>query len=390
MRANRRWIAIGAVTAILLGVAGALGPGWWGGHTSALSPGPVAVFQIRDASPSLGAVFHPGVILVAGANASTVFLGGIGVYVRSPEFTLPVVATLTRGPSGPAAQNVTPLLNDYFWEGGIYGETWNGTSWLIAGQAGWGGGNTGAMVSIEGGRVINRTALLGPTFAGGGIFAIAWNGSAWMLGGNSSGGLALATLEGSRLTDLSSEIHGTVRDGWIQALQWNGAEWLIGGQGILETWRGGNWTDLLADSPFTESGVYAASWNGSAWLVGGGAGQAITIADDTVGHGPKLPAAFDQAVLFLAPVLSGWLVGGKGTTSTGGIAPELAYWASAGPRPSVTDLSADIPNSFAGGEVQSGSPAPMLGPSSYLLVGDGSYDVHSGYGVGSVAWLTFS
>lgn len=389
MRADRRLVVISAVAVALVVAVGVFSGGWWAGRSSAVRPEPLAEFQIRDASSSLGTVFHPGVILVAGANDSAVFLGGIGVYVRSPEFTLPVVATLTRGPSGPSAQNVTPQLNDYFWEGGIYGELWNGTSWLIAGQAGWGGGNAGAIVSIDGSRVVNRTALLGATFAGGGIFALGWNGSAWLLGGNSSQGLALAALEGSRLVDLSAQIHGTVSDGWIQALQWNGAEWLIGGQGILETMRGGAWTNLLARSPFTQSGVYAASWNGSAWLVGGGAGRAITIVGDSVGPGPTLPSRFDQAVLFLAPVLSGWLVGGKGTSTSGGIAPELAFWSSSAPGSIVTDLSAEIPGSFAGGEVQSGSPAPMLGPTSYLLVGDGSYDVHSGFGIGTVAWLSF-
>ena len=72
----------------------------------------------------------------------------------------------------PMVRNLTPALNEYFWEGGIYGAVWNGTSWLIVGQAGWGGGNYGSAVALHGDTITNLTSRILPEFAGGGVFAV--------------------------------------------------------------------------------------------------------------------------------------------------------------------------------------------------------------------------
>jgi hypothetical protein len=394
-RGRRRrtlWVAglAGASAVVVVVVVLLAGYGWLSGGT----PGPIrpgsVQFQVVDETPFLGAAFHPGVILGAAGNATASLLGGIGVYIKTPEFTLPAVASMTLGPDGPVVTNLTPSLNSYFWEGGIYGAEWNGSAWLVVGQAGWGGGNFGTAVSIEGATITNLTALVYSDFAGGGIFALGWNGTTWLLGGNSSSGPALVSLHGSSVTDLSPQLSGPAMDCYLQVLVWNGADWILGGRGIFETLQGASVTNLMPGTPFQGNGVYAAGWNGSVWLIGGGGGVLALVKGDTVGTGPTMPSTFDQVVLFVAPVPGGWLIGGKGATTAGEIEAEFVYWPSTEPIQPLVDLSSRIPSSFNGGEIQGASPAPMFGPTSYLVVGEGDYNGQSGYGVGAIALLSYT
>lgn len=380
----------GASTVAVIIIVLVAGFGWLsGGSPTPARPGALR-FQVQDETSSLGPTFHPGVILGTAGNSSASLLGGIGVYVKTPEFTLPAVAAMTLGPDGPVVTNLTPSLNAYLWEGGIYGADWNGSAWLVVGQAGWGGGNFGTAVSIEGTTITNLTGPVYSDFAGGGIFALGWNGSAWLLGGNSSTGPALVSLQGSRVTDLSSRLSGPATDCYLQILAWNGAAWILGGQGIFETLQGASITNLLPGTPFQGNGVYAAGWNGSVWLVGGGGGVLALLQGDTVRAGPTMPSTFDQVVLFVAAVPGGWLIGGKGATSAGGIEAELVYWPSIEPLQPLLDLDSRMPSSFIGGEIQAASAAPMFGPTSYLVVGEGDYNGRSGYGVGAIALLSYA
>lgn len=350
-------------------------------------PHPVVV--VSDATGGLGGVFNPGVILAAGVNATSVVLGGIGVYTKDPEFTLPVLALVQPGAGGLRTTNLTSAVNDVFFAGGVYAIGWNGSSWLIAGQAAWGGGNFGSAVSWQGGAFENASAPIYPYFAGGGVFAMGWNGTDWLLGGNSSHGLSLVALHGHTVTDLSALVPTRDTSDWIQSIQWNGHQWLIGGERAFGLLAAGAYTDLLDRSPFATGGVYSAGWNGSAWIAGGGAGHLVVVAGTQVTLVQGLPESFNQAALMVIPTAHGWFVAGKGSvegTSTG----ELCFVWTGSPRGQVTDFASLLPDSFGTGEVQGGLRAPPFGPDAVLLVGDGAYDNATGFGVGAVALATLS
>ncbi len=362
----------------------------WAVTLTGLPPAPLPTFIVRDATQYLGPVFHPGIMLGAASNGSAILAGGVGVYVRSPEFTLPVLAAITNGSGGVGVTNLTPKVNTEFFDGGVYGLGWNGSSWLVVGQASWGGVNFGSVVAIRNGIVSNLTSRIRPYFEGGGIFALGLNGTSWLLGGNSSAGPALVAFDGSRSVDLASHLVSYDPLGWIQLLAWNGAEWLVGGEGVLGTLAGPTFTNLWLQSPYQGAGVYSAAWTGTAWLIGGGAGLLEFLQGSKLSPGPKLPSTFDQAVLLITPTLGGWLIGGKGSGPQGGIAPELAFWPGPGASAPVTNLSRELPTTFASGEIQGGCHAPIFGSTSILLVGEGSYDSGTGYGLGSMAVLSAS
>ncbi|HZY70618.1 MAG TPA: hypothetical protein VFF67_06555 [Thermoplasmata archaeon] len=375
-------IAIAAVAALVVPGPAAFNPG------ARLT---AAGFRVTDLTGSLGPSFHPGIILGAGSNRTSTLFGGIGVYHRSPDFSLPALAEITPADQPLAASNLTPLVIDYFWLGGVYGIGWNGSSWMLAGQAAWGGGtnNWGAAVTWENGVLVNRTAGLGRVFDGGGIFAMGWNGSSWLLGGNNTSGRpTLESFDGTHSVDLSSRIVFHKNNGsWLQLTAWNGREWLVGGEGVLGILSGTSFLDLYPQSPFVGSGVWTADWNGTAWLVGGGGGHLAVVEGSAIQTVANLAPNFNQAVLIILHEPGGWLVAGKGSTSRGMYAPELVYWRSTVPTSAPMDYSGSLPVAFRGGEIQSGALAPGFCPGCAVLVGEGSYNTASGFGVGAVALL---
>lgn len=381
-RLNRaQWVAV-ASSIILTAIAV--------GATLEMGPPDLSTPSLRsaDLSSSLAGVFHPGVILGAGSNQTDTLLAGIGVYARSPEYSLPVLADLRAGPNGPSVSNLTPAAEPYFFEGGTYALGWNGSDWLVGGQATWGGVNAGTLVSLRGETFTNLTPLIGPYFSGGGIYALGWNGTAWLLGGNSSTGIAVVAVHGNQVVNLTGLVPGRDPFGWVQLIAWNGAEWLLGGQEVFGTLAGGTYHDLLPSSPFVGSGVYSGAWNGSAWLAGGGGGDLAVVRNDATRPAPLLPVRFDQAVLVIASYSAGWLIGGKGSTTAGGFAPALVTWDGATGSSGIVDLGALIPATFQGGELQGGGWAPAFGPGEFVVVGEGNYNTASGYGVGAMALLT--
>lgn len=345
------------------------------------------VSSITDYTSAMHPVFEPGIILALGSNDSDAYLGGIGVYIRSTDYSLPVLASVVSSGGALKIANSTDPVNQYFWAGGVYGVEWNGSGWLVAGQASYARGNFGAMVEVQGSHITNLTRFIAPYFGGGGVYAIGWNGSAWLIGGNASWGIVLVAFSHGVVTNLTSRlpIHTTV--GWLQLIRWNGDAWLVGGQGVLCLMRGSTVTDLFPRSPFAGSGVYTADWNGSAWLIGGGAGKLVIVQGNNVLPGPAMPPRFDQSVLMVLWAPGLWLIGGKGTAAHGSFAPALASWtgASAG---GLTDLTAMVPPSFVGGEIQGGGWGPAAWGSVVLLGGEGAYNTHTGYGSGAVAVMT--
>jgi hypothetical protein len=310
------------------------------------------------------------------------------VWNRPNDLTLPVIASL--GASGPAT-NVTPTVDTYFQDGGVFGSVWNGTAWLVSGEATWGSLNEGVLISGSGDRWTNLTPVVGSFFLNGGIWAVGWNGTGWLLAGNTSHGASMVSFDHGVVRDRTALLPGNVPGNWIQLLVWNGTTWMVGGKGIFGTYSQGLYTDLFPASPFTGGGAYAADWNGTSWLVGGGVPAAIVLVEgDHLVPAPSLPAAFDlwPGSVVWTPI--GWIVAGKGDgpgPTSGGSEPELALWPSMVVGSSVQDLSGLLPAPFEGGQVQFAGWAPLLGSNAILLVGQGSLDAVSGYSVGAMALL---
>jgi len=380
-------VAVLVVLIVAVSVAAAA----WSESQRSLAPsaGPrVGIASVEDLTPRLGEVFSPGAIQGFGANDSSIFLAGIGVWNRPIGLTLPVIASL--GASG-TASNVTPSVETYFEEGGVFGSVWNGTDWMLSGEATWGSLNEGVLITGSGDHWTNLTPLVGSYFLDGGLWAVGWNGSGWLLGGNTSHGASLVSYDHGVVHDLTSLLTDNDPGYWIQLMVWNGSAWMLGGKGVFGTYSNGAYTDLMDESPFTDGGAYAADWNGSAWLVGGGPAAAIVVVEGaSVQPGPALPSTFNLWPGSVIWTPAGWLVAGKGGGSppwSGTSTPELCVWPSDQVGATVDDLSGLLPPSFEGGQVQFAWWSPLLGSNTILLVGQGSLDAVSGYSDGAIALL---
>ena len=349
-----------------------------------LVPGtPKASTQVSDLTPRLGASFHPGAIQGFGANGSTVFLAGISAWDKPAGKTLPELASLT---GSSAAVDVTEPVSSAFALGGVFGTVWNGSAWMISGEATWGTLNEGVLESLSGGRWTNLTPLVGHYFLNGGLWAVGWNGTSWLLAGNSSTGAAMVSMTGDSVTDLTGRLAHNDPGDFIQLLAWNGSAWIVGGLGIFGALAGGTFTDLYPSSPFTGGGAFAADWDGSSWLIGGGAPAALAVLrGTTLSAGPTLPAGFDRWVNAVVATSWGWVVVGKGSGGATGSTPELVLVST--DLSTQKDLSSLLPGAFAGGQIQFAGLAPWLRSNAVLLVGQGDLNEVTGYSVGAMAEL---
>lgn len=365
---------------------------------------------LQNSTAVLGGAFRAGGIWGQGANSTGVLLGGTSLYVKATDLNRPALLELLGNRSGSVGVNLTSEFEPYFTDGGIYAATWNGTAWLIGGQADFDGTPGPSLVSWSGAAVANLTPRISSYFVGlpapgqssppdWGIWATEWNGSAWLVAGNGSRGAVLLALEGNLVTDLTPELGPSAARGYITLIDWNSTAWMVGGFQVFGTYSGGRFTDLLPNSSFASSGVFAADWNGTGWLVGGGSPPALaTLRGDRLAPGPALPASFRGAWVnsiaalpssAWAPSCSGWLVAGLGLVGSGQYTAALALWQPSDPGPLV-DLTAELPSSFLGGEVEDVGWAPSLGPATLVLSGQGSLSLATGASVGALAVLTLS
>ncbi len=357
------------------------------GFSAVPPPSPAIQFAMSNETAALHGMFGSGELLSSASNGTATLFGGIENYRKTTDFSLPALAVAKPGPLGPRIQNLTAVVEPYFWQGGIYSIVWNGTAWLLTGQAGWGGKNIGTAVWLDGGRVTNLTPELGRYFPRGGIWTSAWNGSSWLVAGNSTAGpIAVALSPAGTTLNLSSRIVGHAPKTWIQSMGWNGHQWLLGGEGILGLFQGSSFTDLFPSAPYDGNGVYSIGWNGSSWLVGGGSGRASSIQSDRVGPGPTLPSDLDQSILAMTAAPAGWLIGGKGSSPTAPLAPGLAFWTAGGSLSTVIDLGPTLPAAFEGGEIWGATPIPRAA-SGYYVLGFGDYNDTSGSARGALAEL---
>ena len=374
---------VAAVAALVVAVA--IAGNWAAATPPASAQGGLA--SVVDWTGYLGTSYLPGAPQAFGSNASTVLVGGIGSWDKPAGHSVPMLVAL-HPPFG--TQNLTPVVEPFFHDGGVFGNAWNGSGWLFTGEGTWGGEAGGVLLSYARGVWTNLSPLVRPFTSGQGLWAGAWNGTGWLLGGNSSAGSTLLSFDGRTVRDLTSELPHNRAGDWIQLIAWNGSAWVVGGKGTFGVLSGGRYTDLLPRSPFAGSGVYAAGWNGTAWLIGGGPPAVVDRLQGTVlSPAASLPDGFSGWVNSILWGGSGWLAAGKGFPhGPDSSAAELAYWPTSAA--GFIDLSARLPTAFDGGQVQFADWVPSLGPHTALLVGQGHLDETTGYSTGAAALVIFA
>ncbi len=387
---SSRPLTLAAVFAAAVVLTGGI---WWVGSTvptgaacMTAGPGGASSVVVSNTTGSLNGTFRPGAIQGFGANATAILYAGINRWDKPQDLSLPEIAVQT---GTEPLVNLTNSTADLFHLGGVFGTVWNGSAWLVSGEATWGPESGGALVSYEAGTWTNLTPSVLPFFRGGGVWAVGWNGTSWLLAGNSTDGAALVALRGDSATNLTGLLpHNGPRD-WIQLLAWNGTAWIVGGRGVFGVLSSSGYSDLLPGSPFSGGGVFGADWNGSAWVVGGGPPAAVAV---LVGTNLRvltvLPAAFNVWVNAVVATPLGWLLAGKGSSAPLTSSPQLALWNGELRGCVVIDLSSRLPSSFRGGQVQYAAAAPPLGVDSILLVGQGDLNEVTGYSVGAAALLS--
>ncbi|MCI4325854.1 MAG: hypothetical protein L3K00_08275 [Thermoplasmata archaeon] len=328
-------------------------------------------FQLENVTGSLGATFARGAPQAFGFNGSTVLVTGVVGDPASSTIPFPLLGAFGGVPASAPPRNLSTDVAGLFHGGDTLGIGWNGSAWVITGEAAWSSDAGGAAAAWSDGVWTNLTPELRPFFGGaGGIWFDGWNGSSWLFGGQSDSGAALVSLRGSSVQDFSSQIPNNRPDHWIQFLQWNGTAWLVSGQGTLGVLTGSRYLDLEPQSPFGGGGAFAADWNGSRWLVGGGEPAVVAFLDGTrFVPGPRLPATFSWWVSAITWDGRGWYIGGEGSSASSAYDAALVYFDAA--TGVVVDLSALLPGAFAGGQIQFAGLAPFEGKSAVLLIGQG-------------------
>jgi hypothetical protein len=373
-------VLAGAAVAAVVLLAG-IPLGWYGpGKGAPSSPsGPrLPSFTLTNATVRIEPTFAEGAPQAFGWNGSAALVTGVVGDPGANSTPLALLATLGGVSGSGASANLSVQVSTLFAGGDTLGIGWNGTGWIISGEAAWGNLSTGAVVALSHGSWTNLTGLIEPYFFGeGGVWFDVWNGSAWLLGGESSAGAALVSLRGNSVTDLTGLIPNNAPGKWIQSIGWNGSSWLVGGHGVLGAIEGNRYLDLFPGSVFGGGGAFASAWNGSAWLIGGGSpGKLEYLRGTTLSLGPALPAKFSWWVSTIAWDGQGWYIGGKGSSPPLPYDSELFYLdARSG---ALFDLSSALPSSFVGGQVEFGAPAPFLGPNAVLLLGQGGLLPESG------------
>ncbi len=377
---NGQAIAVVAAVVLVVGlvVVWGEGAGWYSSinRTPRGSESPVGAFPTVDETSHLGSTFANGAPQAFAFNGSSVFVTGVVGDPGSSTVPSGLLGTLGGWAEDPVPQNVTAQVMPFFHAGDTLGVAWNGSSWIVTGEAGWGAFFTGAAAELTGSSWRNLTPVLGPYFAGtGGIWFDAWNGTSWLFGGALGKTASLVSMRGTLMENLSQLVVTHSDPSWIQLLAWNGTSWIIGGQGVFGTLTGDRYVDLFDQTPLTSGGVFAAAWNGHLWLVGGGPpGTVEYLTGDRLSPGPDVAVLFNRWLNSIVWDGAGWYLGGSASTANAVSVPVLEYLPIDSTSP--TDLSAELPASFAGGQVQFGALAPFLGPDSVLFIGQGGLAFH--------------
>lgn len=374
-----RWVIV-TIAAAVVGVivVAALDFGWSPGGSNRTPSRPS--FVVANLTDRLGGAFDPGAPQAAGSNSTAVLVTGVGG--RSPgDEPQPRLVALGGTAGTPPPDNLTGELGGIFRGGDTLGVAWNGSAWLVVGEAAWPGYAGAAAAVGAGDRWTNLTSEIAPYFEGQGAWIDGWNGSSWLIGGNDSGDAVLVSLHGTAVTDLTDRIPVNGPNRWFQFIAWNGTAWLVGGTGVFGALVGDRYVDLYPRSAFTAGGMFAADWNGSAWLVGGGSPARVEVLTGTqFSSAPALPPAFHWWVDGIVWDGAGWYIAGKGIAGAATFSPEL-YYLPADFSMGLEELTSLLPSAFDGGQVQFAGAFPMLGAGTVLLIGQGGvFDARSGQG----------
>jgi hypothetical protein len=371
-------VAVVTAVVVLALIVAAEEGGWFRSSPTRPAPPTLTDFHVRNVTSELGPVYAHGAPQAFGYNGSAALVTGVvGDPVQS-TVPYPLLGTLGGLPHSDSSTNLSAQVAGLFHGGDTLGIAWNGSAWLITGEAAWGNSSGGAAAALSGGIWTNLTPVLQPYFSGqGGIWFDAWNGSSWLLGGASGSGAALVALRGSTVYDLTPTIPNNRPDLWIQYIGWNGSGWLVGGKGVFGAVTGNRFVDLNPGSEFVGGGMFAADWNGSAWLVGGGTPGAIEyLRGIHLAPAPRLPASFSWWVNDVNWDGRGWFIGGEGESPGVPYDSALVYLdASTG---TVLTLSSLLPGAFAGGQIEFAALSPFYGPGSVLFIGQGALRISTG------------
>lgn len=347
-------------------------------------------FSMRNLTYDLGTTFNPGSIQSFGLNNSSVFISGVAYYDKPADTNLPSLALSDSLNNSTRATPMISLANHYFHNGTVFGTAWNGSSWMLTGEALNGNVDGGSAIAIRGSTVTNLTSLIEPYFKHGGAWIDAWNGSGWLIGGNNDKQASLIGLDHGMLTNYTPDLGNAAADSWIQLLVWNGSSWLVGGHQVFGFLKGDGFSNLLSKTEFSQSGVYAALYQENEWIIGGGAPAGMQIISSSGAISTvNLPYYFTNwinGITALGPYL---IIGGETSLGDHRIGPTLYAVSLSGQTPSFDNLTSMLPDSFDYGLVQFLSYIQFRGQSGVLIAGQGFYNETSGYSTGALAFLTF-
>ena len=351
------------------------------------SPGKAVGFTVANLTGDLGNTFSKGSIQAFGQNSTTILVSGTEYYYKPTDFSFPALIALDSLTSVAPGKNLTPVADQYFHEGSVFGTAWNGSSWILTGEAAWGNVDEGAAVQVHGSSYTNLTPTLGKYFQDGGIWFDAWNGTGWIFGGNNDHAASLVALYNGSVINYTGLLGPTLQNSWIQLIEWNGTSWLVGGHGIFGFITHGRYSDMLGKSEFKSSGVYSALFSGGEWVVGGGppAGLEVVKGSQVISN-ISLPSYFNRWVNAVAPFDGGFIAGGEASGNQGEMMPALYYFVE-GSSWDFVNLTVLLPGSFNGGQVQFLSNAHMGNITGILIAGQGNYNEKTGSSSGALALL---
>lgn len=345
-------------------------------------------FSMTNLTYDLGNIFDPGSIQSFGLNNSSIFISGVSYYNKPADTNLPSLALSESLNNSTAATSMISIANRYFHNGTVFGTAWNGSAWMLTGEAANGNIDGGSAIIIRGSSVTNLTPVIEPYFNEGGAWIDAWNGSGWLIGGNIDKQAALIGLYHGTLINYSKDLGNLASNSWIQLLVWNGSSWLVSGHGVFGFLKGNRFSNLLNKTEFSKSGVYAALYQNNEWIIGGGApaGMQIISSNGTISS-VKLPGYFTNWINGITTLGQYTVIGGETSLGDNTIGPTLYAVSLSEQHPTFINLTSLLPGSFDYGLLQFLSFIQFKGQSGVLIAGQGFYNETSGYSTGALAFL---
>ena len=335
------------------------------------------VTSMDNLTSLLDGYYDPGAIQTFGANNSSILISGTGLYNKATDFSLPVLEQINS--LSTIGVNESAIANRYFWQGGVFDTVWNGSSWLISGQITSGNNVSGALIALKAGVVQNFTSEISKYFRDGGAWFDNWNGTGWLVGGNCDNKASLIAFYHGKFFNYTPLLGNVSNGSWIQLLVWNGSSWEISGHGVFGFLKGNRFTNLLDDTIFKNSGVFAADFQAGSWFIGGGPPAGVQKITGSSITATLIPGGdFSRYVNAVVPYAGGFLIGGEGMLKPSNIAPELLYVHSDLSTGSVQNESGFLPLSFQDGQIQYMANVNFRSQIGVLIAGEGSYNETSG------------